>query len=104
MRTTVLLVIVLLTMGLAWGPAPVVAGDKAVMQLPQSCQPVTDAELAQLSGKQGNSFDLCQVARCIYSHLPPNAQRKVACVVRVINCINPCKTNGTTPTVVTTRN
>jgi hypothetical protein len=100
MRTTVLLVIVLLTLGL-WS-APAMAGDHAVIQqLPASCQPVSDVELSQLSGKQGFSFNWCQVARCIYSQLPPPTQQKILCAVQVARMINSCingkNTDGVMP-------
>ena len=95
MRATGVLVILLLTLGLGWG-VPAMAGDSEVIgQLPASCQPVRDAELAQLSGKKG--FDLCQVARCIYNQLPPDTQQKIGCVVQIINCFKSCKTDGTVP-------
>jgi hypothetical protein len=100
MRTTVLLVIVLLTLGL-WS-APAMAGDHAVIQqLPASCQPVSDVELAQLSGKQGFSFNWCQVARCIYNQLPPPTQQKILCAVQVArtiySCVNGQNTNMVQP-------
>jgi hypothetical protein len=96
MRAMALLAILLLTMGL-WS-APVMAGDNTVIQqLPASCQPVTDAELSQMNGKGRISLDLCRIAQCIYSNLPPDTQRKVACVVQVVRCFTRCGGNNTTP-------
>jgi hypothetical protein len=61
MRTTVVLVIVLLTLGLYSVPA--LAGDNAVIQpLPASCQPVSDVELSQMRGKQLTNFNGCAQA------------------------------------------
>jgi hypothetical protein len=93
MRTIVVLVIVLLTLGLVSVPA--MAGDNAVIQqLPASCQPVSDVELSQLSGKFGFRFDLCQVARCIYTQLPPPTQDKITCAVRVVRTFISCVKGG----------
>lgn len=89
MRTTVVLAILLLTMGL-WS-APALAGDQTVIQqVPASCQPVSDVELSQLSGKKGCSLDFRQVARCIYNQLPPPTQEKLCCAVRVAKAIYSC--------------
>ncbi|MEJ2071337.1 MAG: hypothetical protein P8X65_12960 [Syntrophobacterales bacterium] len=52
MRTTAVLVILLLTLGLSLGVAPALAGENAVIQpLPSACQPVSDVELSQMRGK-----------------------------------------------------
>jgi len=91
MRTTVLLLIVLVTLGL--GSAPAMAGDQAVMQpLPASCQTVSDAELANLNGKQYAipSLDLRQAERCVYTQLPAEAQHDIGCAVRVAKTIRTC--------------
>ena len=72
MRTTVVLVILLLTLGLSLGPAPAVAEDQAVFQqMPASCQRVSDAELSQVEGK---FFSFNQVARCVYQRIPEQYQ------------------------------
>jgi hypothetical protein len=88
MRTLVLLLIMLLTLGLCSVPA--MAGDQAVIQsLPASCQPVSDEELANMKGTQLSmpSLDLRQVARCIYSKLPPEAQRDIMRVAEAIRIL-----------------
>jgi len=85
------LLIVSVTLGLGSGPA--MAGDQAVMQpLPVSCQAVSDAELANLNGKQYAipSLDLRQAARCIYTQLPAEAQHDIGCAVRVAKTIYTC--------------
>jgi hypothetical protein len=52
MRTTAMLVILLLTLGLSLGVAPALAGENAVIQpLPSACQPISDVELSQMRGK-----------------------------------------------------
>lgn len=90
MRTMVLLVILLLTMGL-WS-APVMAGDNGtIQQLPALCQPVSDAELANMNGKQfAPSLFLHRVARCISSKLPPETKQNIRCAVRVAKTISTC--------------
>jgi len=78
MRTTVVLVIVLLTLGLYSVPA--LAGDNAVIQpLPASCQPVSDVELSQMRGKQLTNFNgcgqalLCETVKFIWVNKVPES-------------------------------
>ncbi len=87
MRTMVLMLIVLLTLGL--GSVPAMAGEQAVTQpLPASCQPVSDVELTQLNGKamMRTSF-LGEIVRCIESKLPPSAQQEISRVVQAVNIL-----------------
>ena len=87
MRTLVLVLIVLLTLGLCSVPA--LAGDQAVIQsLPASCQPVSDVELTQLNGKamMRTSF-LGEIVRCIESKLPPSAQQEISRVVEAVRIL-----------------
>jgi len=52
MRTTAVLVILLLVVGLNLGASVARAGDHAVIQpLPTACQPVSDVELSHIRGK-----------------------------------------------------
>jgi hypothetical protein len=52
MRTTAMLVILLLAVGLNLGASVALAGDHAVIQpLPTACQPLSDVELSQMRGK-----------------------------------------------------
>lgn len=103
MRTTALLVILLLTLGLSLGTAPTLAEDQAVVQaMPAACQPVNEAELAQLNGKFF-TFDkttLLQVSRCIFQKLPEDTQTCILRTVRTIrafkSCINQTNGNGST--------
>jgi hypothetical protein len=87
MRTLVLLLIVLLTLGLCSVPAP--AGDQAVIQpLPASCQPVSDVELAQLNGKAMMRTDLLGLAvRYVESKIPPRAQQEISRVVEAVRIL-----------------
>ena len=74
MRTLVILVILLLTLGLGWGSVPAMAeGNAEIQQMPLSCQPLTDAELAQFSGMNGPTTNLCRIAHCF----PPGCPEKV---------------------------
>lgn len=99
MRTAVVLVILLLTIGLAWGPAPALAEGKAVNQpLPLTCQPVSDAELTQISGKFfrfNNNLNFCQVARCVYQKLPLSEETRTSIrnVYQKIQCFRSCFNN-----------
>jgi len=91
MRTTVLLLIVLLTLGL--GTVPAMAGDQAVMQpLPASCQPVSDAELCQLNGKglRMSTPDLRQLTMCVYNKLPEETQGKLFQAYQVAKTVYTC--------------
>jgi len=55
MRTIGSLIILLLAYVMAWGPAPAIAKDEAAIeQLQISCQPMTNSELEQVSGKNTN--------------------------------------------------
>jgi len=55
MRTIWLLIILLLALVMAWGPGPAIAQDEAAgEQLQKSCQPMTNTELEQVSGKNTN--------------------------------------------------
>jgi len=52
MRTTAVLLILLLVVGLNLGASVALAGDHSVIQpLPSACQPVSDVELSQMRGK-----------------------------------------------------
>jgi hypothetical protein len=85
MRTTVVLVILLLTLGLSLGPAPAVAEDNAVFQqMPASCQRVSDVELSQVEGK---FFTFNQIARCVYPRIPEQYQPCVLKVYQFSRCL-----------------
>lgn len=100
MRTTALLVIFLLALGLSLGTAPALAADQAVVQSPvAACQPVSETELSQMNGKFF-TFDkttLLQAARCIYQKLPEDTQTRILCVVRTVRTFKSCfnHTNNT---------
>jgi len=91
MKTMVLLLIVLLTLGL--GSVSAMAGDQAVMeQLPASCQPVSDAELCQLNGKglRMSTTNLRQLTMCVYNKLPEETQAKLLHVYQVAKTVYTC--------------
>ena len=101
MRTTAVLVILLLTLGLSLGAAPALAEDAVIQPLPSACQPVNDVELSQISGKQFDfNINWRQVARCVYQKLPlsEDTRARVRCVVRTIRTLRSCSqhTNGNT--------
>ncbi len=87
MRTTVVLVIFLLTMGL-WS-VPALAGDNpGIQQAPAALQPVDDAVLTQMNGKLAARPDLCSVVeRFIVSKIPPQAQKQIQTVVAVVRLL-----------------
>jgi hypothetical protein len=90
-KTTVLLLIVLLTLGLSTVPA--MAGDQVVMQpLPVSCQPVGDAELCRLNGKglRMSTTDLRQLGMCFYNKLPAETQQNVLRAYQVAKTVYTC--------------
>ena len=77
MRTTAVLVILLLAVSLNLGASMALAGENAVIQpLPSACQSVSDAELSQIQGKF-NGMDgcvksfFCQVAYCFWENKVP---------------------------------
>jgi len=109
MRTTALLVILLLALGLSLGSAPALAEDQAVVQpLPAACQPVNDAELAQLNGKflNFNNINWRQVALCVYQKLPlsEDTRSTIRCAYQTCQTFRSCfnhtnnTSNGTTVT------
>ena len=77
MRTTAVLVILFLVVGLNLGASFALAGDNPVIQpLPSACQPVSDVELSQIEGKflamDGCVKDfLCQAARNFWINKVP---------------------------------
>ena len=87
MRTMVLLLIVLLTLGLCSVPA--MAGDQAVIQpLPASCQPVSDVQLSDMNGRLAARPDLFQIAvRYVESKIPPRAQQEISRVVEAVRIL-----------------
>jgi len=95
MKTTALLVILLLALGVSLAPAPALAADQAVIQaLPETCQPVSETELSQLNGKFRFSFDkatLIRAAFCAYkTYTPPETQERICRVVQKISyCFRP---------------
>jgi hypothetical protein len=95
MRTTALLVILLLTLGLSLGSAPALAEDQAVIQsMPVACQPVSEAELAQLNGKffSFDSSTLFRVAFCAYrTFTPVETQQRI---YRVVQAVRTCFGHG----------
>jgi len=97
MRTTAVLVILLLTLGLSLGAAPALAEDAVIQQMPAACQPVTDAELSQLNGKflGFDNVNWRQVACCVYQKLPlsEDTRARVRCVVRTIRTFKSCFNN-----------
>lgn len=101
MRTTVVLVIVLLTLGLCSVPA--LAGDSPVIQqLPASCQPVSDAELSQIQGKGFINFSgcaqafLCRTVTCIWANQVPECFKQSCIGQQLQRCYqNFCRTNNT---------
>jgi hypothetical protein len=99
MRTTALLVILLLTLGLSVGVAPALAQDAVMQPLPSACQPVSDTELSQLNGKflGFDNVDFRQVARCIYQKLPlsEETRSRINCVVRTVRSFRSCFNNNT---------
>lgn len=104
MKTTALLVVLLLALGLSLGPAPVLAAEQAVLQdMPAACQPVSEAQLSELNGKYF-SFDkstLLRAAYCAYkTFTPPDTQERICRVVQTLrSCLTQTNhsTNGTTP-------
>ncbi len=84
MKTTLLLVILLLTLGL-WS-VPALAGDNVVMQpLPAASQPVDDAQLSQMNGKFLKPvYDVRQAAQCLFNKLPPNVRTEIVWVAQTI--------------------
>lgn len=109
MRTTALLVIFLLALGLSLGPAPALAQEQAVVQsLPAACQPVSEAELSQLNGKFCclGKINFCQLALCISDKLPISecTRERIARVCRTIQAVKSCftHTNNTTNGSMTT--
>ena len=77
MRTTAVLVILFLVVGLNLGASFALAGDNPVIQpLPSACQPVSDVELSQMRGKLMTtdgcvrSF-FCQAAVCFWENKVP---------------------------------
>lgn len=97
MRTTAVLVVLLLTLGLSVGVVPALAEDAVIQQMPAACQQVSDAELSQLNGKFFNFNDVnwCRVARCVYQKLPlsEDTRARVRCVVRTIRTFKSCFNN-----------
>jgi hypothetical protein len=102
MRTMVVLVTVLLTLGLCSVPA--MAGDNAVIQqLPASCQPVSDVELSQIQGKGLINFNgcaqafLCQAVRCVWANQVPDSFKRSCIGQQLVRCYqNFCRTNNNT--------
>ncbi len=98
MKTTALLVVLLLTLGLSMGPAPALAADQPVLQdMPAACQPVSEAQLAELNGKFF-SFDKTTLLRAAYraykTFTPEDTQERVSRVVRTLrSCFT--QTNNT---------
>jgi len=96
MRTTAVLVILLLTLGLSVGVAPALAEDAVIQPLPAACQSVNDAELSQISGKQLN-FDInwCQVVFCVYQKLPlsDTTRQRISCVYQTVRAFKSCFNN-----------
>jgi hypothetical protein len=92
MRTTVVLMILLLTLGISMGPAPALAENEAVLQpFPAAYQPVSEAELSEMSGKflYFNNFDLRQVACCVYQKLPlsENTRAQISSAKAQVKCV-----------------
>jgi hypothetical protein len=99
MRTTAVLVILLLTLGLSMGVSPALAEDAVMQPLPSACQTVSDTELSQLNGKflGFNNVDWRQVACCVYQKLPlsEDTRARINCVVRTVRTFRSCFNNNT---------
>lgn len=100
MRTTVLLAILLLTLGLF--SAPAMAGENAVIQQSAALyQPISNADLSQMNGKLMAQPDLLQVAeRLIVSKIPPSTQKELQEVCTAVRLLTG---GGMTKQMVTTQ-
>ncbi len=100
MKAVVVVLALLLTVGLVWGPAPALAEGEAILKQIPAGQPVSDAELSQISGKQLPHVDFRRVAYCVYTHLPlsDETRQKINTVVQQIksfkNCFHSNNVNG----------
>jgi hypothetical protein len=100
MKSVVVVLALLLTVGLIWGPGPALAEGEAILKQIPAGQPVSDAELSQISGKQLPPVDIRRAAFCVYTHLPLSDQtrQQIATVVQHIksfkNCFHGNNVNG----------